>query len=258
MTKPEGYVSPGYLKKTSLILSALKDYTYEQMLTLHPKRILDAGCGMGVDTCALAGRSEAEIYGIDLDPDMIKHADELARSKGIAERVFHQAGDVKALPYEDGFFDACRAERLMQNLPGADDMNIAFHELIRVTRSGGRIVLADTDWASASLDFEDPGLERQMVSYFTRAISPNGYAARQFYRLFRQNHMRNISVELFPIIFMDIAYTPFGDRLTKTMQKNKAITDPVADHWLTLLTDKSRRGEFFCHVNMIVVSGTLP
>ena len=48
--------------------------------------------------------------------------------------------DATALPFADGRFDACRADRTIQHIPDAD---VAVAEMARVTRPGGTVVISE-------------------------------------------------------------------------------------------------------------------
>ncbi len=101
-------------------------------------RVLDAGCGAGNYSLALAGLG-FRVYGIDLAPEMIATARELARELGVDEADARFAtGDVEALDLADGSFDAifCRAVLDFAPRPGE-----AIAEFWRVLRPGGRLVL---------------------------------------------------------------------------------------------------------------------
>lgn len=119
MTKSAGYVSPEYLRKTAELAGKLKKRTYELMNISSGVKVLDLGCGPGVDTIALAQLvgETGKVYGIDVDENMIAEADEYAVKENVKSRVMHQLGDVGKLSYGNDFFDACRAERLFQVLP---------------------------------------------------------------------------------------------------------------------------------------------
>jgi len=75
--------------------------------------LLDAGCGPGTITAALAG-IVGKAVGIDLEPNAIGSANRRAAEDSLSNVVFVQA-DMTALPFEDGSFpDAvyfrCRCE----------------------------------------------------------------------------------------------------------------------------------------------------
>ena len=112
-------------------------------MRLHPgSHVLDVGCGAGDDARGLAevvGQS-GHVEAIDIDPQMIAEAQR--RSAHDPAHVSFRVLDVYALDYDDGRFDACRAERTFLHLaePGR-----ALAQMVRVVRPGGRIVVLDRD-----------------------------------------------------------------------------------------------------------------
>lgn len=120
------------------------------------------GCGPGADTLALAdyAGTSGSVTGIDIDEVMFAAADQAAgenRKQGV---ITHIKGDVTALPFPDNAFEASRAARLFQVLPKSIPPLSVFTEMVRVTKSKGSIVIADTDWATATVDFSDSFFER--------------------------------------------------------------------------------------------------
>ncbi|MBP0614874.1 magnesium protoporphyrin IX methyltransferase [Jiella mangrovi] len=65
-------------------------------------RVLDAGCGTGALSIALAERG-AEVVAIDLSPTLVAHAADLAASAGVRHAIRFAAGDMLAPSY--GRFD---------------------------------------------------------------------------------------------------------------------------------------------------------
>jgi ubiquinone/menaquinone biosynthesis C-methylase UbiE len=97
------------------------------------ERALDAGCGTGIYTRRLLAAG-ATVTGVDCDPEMLTAASVKAPSATLVN------GDVAALPFADGVFDLTLAVTL---LCFAQDPHGAVDELVRVTRPGGRVVLAE-------------------------------------------------------------------------------------------------------------------
>lgn len=104
---------------------------------------LDIGCGPGrlvVEGCKRVG-SLGGAYGVDLSPQMVK----LARKKAHRDcpsADFRQAS-AQHLPFDDGFFDVVVSTFVMHHLPDEFERRIAFREIHRVLRKGGRIVIVD-------------------------------------------------------------------------------------------------------------------
>ncbi len=99
---------------------------------LAGKRILDAGCGKGRFARILAqSGGQAEIWGLDISPEMLKFVPEGIRSA---------AGSMTALPFPDGAFDCVYAT---ESLEHAVEIEKAVAELCRVLKPGGRLVIID-------------------------------------------------------------------------------------------------------------------
>ena len=60
----------------------------------HGGRVLDLACGIGRHSVLLAGRG-FRVVGVDLSPDFIARAEELATERGVADRVEFMVGDMR-------------------------------------------------------------------------------------------------------------------------------------------------------------------
>jgi len=92
-------------------------------------KVLDACCGTG--DLAIAGtRAGGRVTGLDFSERML----ERARRK--APELEWASGDLLALPFADGSFDAATVGFGVRNV---DDLELALRELRRVLRAGGRL-----------------------------------------------------------------------------------------------------------------------
>jgi len=101
------------------------------------ERVLDVAAGNGNATLA-AARRFAEVTSTDYVPALLEHGAARAAADGL--QVSFQVADVEALPFEDGSFDAVLSTYGAMFAP---DHRRAAAEILRVTRSGGRIGLAN-------------------------------------------------------------------------------------------------------------------
>jgi ubiquinone/menaquinone biosynthesis C-methylase UbiE len=101
-------------------------------------RVLDAGCGTGAITSGIATavRPHGLVVGVDRDIGQILRVGRTGGESFL--RVV--GGDVYSLPFLDSAFDVATASRVLQWLEAPD---AALRELIRVTRSGGSVVVLD-------------------------------------------------------------------------------------------------------------------
>ena len=109
--------------------------------------VLDVGCGPAIDTIPL-GRlvgPTGMVIGVDFDGEMVTEAVKLAQEAGVSAWVTHRQGNSQSLPFADATFDACRAERLFQVLPGVVDPQQVCADVTRVLKLGGWFVALDAD-----------------------------------------------------------------------------------------------------------------
>ncbi|HXR12043.1 MAG TPA: bifunctional demethylmenaquinone methyltransferase/2-methoxy-6-polyprenyl-1,4-benzoquinol methylase UbiE [Gaiellaceae bacterium] len=92
-------------------------------------RVLDACCGTGDLAIAARGRG-ADVVGLDFSEAM------LARARSKRSNIEWIAGDVLALPFEDGSFDAVTVGFGVRNFA---DLAAGLRELRRVLRPDGRL-----------------------------------------------------------------------------------------------------------------------
>jgi ubiquinone/menaquinone biosynthesis C-methylase UbiE len=97
------------------------------------QRVLDIGCGTGRLLLRLLPRVELGI-GVDLAPEMIKRAGEIAREQGLQDRLQFLVGDAYALPFEDEQFDLVVSTCVLFLLP---DPSKGMLEAMRVLKKGG-------------------------------------------------------------------------------------------------------------------------
>jgi demethylmenaquinone methyltransferase/2-methoxy-6-polyprenyl-1,4-benzoquinol methylase len=96
-------------------------------------RVLDACCGTG-DLAVAAEREGGIVTGLDFSPAML----ERARRK--SDTVAWVEGDLLALPFADGSFDAATVGFGVRNVA---DLDGALGELRRVLRGGGRLAILE-------------------------------------------------------------------------------------------------------------------
>jgi ubiquinone/menaquinone biosynthesis C-methylase UbiE len=105
------------------------------------QRVLDLGCGTGTLALMVKGREpEAEVVGLDADPDILEIAASKAASAGAEIKL--DRGLSTELPYEDGSFDLILSTLFFHHLAG-DDKRRTAREAARVLRPGGELLVVD-------------------------------------------------------------------------------------------------------------------
>lgn len=101
------------------------------------ERVLDVACGTGNLTIP-AARTGARVTGLDIAPNLLEQAQVWARSEGLTLRL--DEGNVEQMPYMDGSYDTVVSMFGAMFSPRPDETAA---ELVRVTKSGGRIAMAN-------------------------------------------------------------------------------------------------------------------
>src|SRR5262249_17521836 len=153
------------------------------------------------------------------------------------------------------FFDACRSERLLQH---TRDAASALGEMLRVTRPGGQVVVADADWGTLSIDSGERDTERRVVEFVRRTLG-NAFAGRELFRLFGEAGLAGVAVGAWPIVWTDYAafratslsFPGFDRQVVRSgMVSARAFARFVAG-----LREADRRGVFFASGTVFLVSG---
>ena len=101
-------------------------------------RVLDLGCGAGLDSLLIAGRA-GFVLGIDFSSAMLTIARRSAESMGIANVEFRE-GDAESIQVESGSIDVVVVNGIFNLNP---DRAAIFAELVRVTTRGGAVFAAE-------------------------------------------------------------------------------------------------------------------
>lgn len=223
-----------------------------ERIALAPgEAVLEVGCGPGTDVFDMvelvgpAGR----LVGLDASEVMIAEARRRAKERHVP--ITFEVGEVQALPFPDGTFDVCRAERLLEHLP---DAGRALGEMVRVTRPGGRIAIFDFDWDTLIIDHADKETTRTIVLSYSDSIR-NGWIGRQLPRLFKEQHLEALSVDPVQVfVHYALAELFLGSHLT-VLQANGILSAGRAQQWWEYLQHADEQGMLLISFTAFIVVG---
>jgi SAM-dependent methyltransferase len=115
--------------------------------------VLEIGSGSGGPAVYLATVRGCRVTGIDVNENGVHNAAQLAKEKGVADRVTFYASDAaKPLPFDASSFDAVLSNDAMCHIANRVDVLREWH---RVLRPGGRMVFTDAMIVSGFVSNEE-------------------------------------------------------------------------------------------------------
>jgi len=119
----------------------------EEIGVCEDDTVLDVGCGKGYLTIALATRCK-DVCGLDLMDGFGRRgwwADFRAEmgALGLGQNVRGARASAAEIPFRDGSFSLTASAHALRNFQGRETVVAALREMRRVTRGGGRVVVAE-------------------------------------------------------------------------------------------------------------------
>jgi SAM-dependent methyltransferase len=228
--------------------------TYDLLHVQPGFQLLDVGCGAGDDVRALAQMvgDQGRVVGIDPSETLIAEAQQ--RSENASLSVDFQVGDVTQLTFADNTFDGCCASRVFIHLSNREQ---ALAEMIRVSRPGAWIVVAEPDWETLLIDAPNMQLTRQFVAYYSSRIQ-NAWCGRQLLRLAKDAGLAEIICDPVTAVFTDYAAVNKVFRIQEFMEDlvtaGQTSQDSVST-WLSAVEHQAQRDRFFCSLTLFIVAG---
>lgn len=104
------------------------------------QRVLDVGCGIGGATRYLAADIGCQVSGIDLTPEYIDVARDLAGRTGLGNKVRYEVASALDMPFEPETFDAAVTFHVAMNI---HDRAALYAEVARVLKPGAVFCVYD-------------------------------------------------------------------------------------------------------------------
>jgi len=202
-------------------------------LNLPPgSRGLDVGCGIGLQVMLLteAVGEAGHVTGIDLSPEFLDCARDIADKAGISEQVSFQEGDMNNLPFDDDTFDWVWSANCAGYAPG--EPLPLLKELARVVKPGGSVIILA--WSSQQLLPGYPVLEARLnatssgIAPFAEGTAPELHFPRMAGWL-RRAGMEEVTV----LTFVGDVCGPLSDEM------RSALTALIEMRWVDVVAELS-------------------
>lgn len=202
--------------------------------------VLEAGCGAGLTTVALAMRGHS-VTATDSVPRMLQMTGELVRESGMVDRVSTELADINRMRFAENRFDVAAAIGV---LPWLRSLETPVRELARVVKPGGYLVIS-VDNVLALNRLLDPRLSpmiepvkralRRMLNRLRWGSSPPRACTHSIAQIDRAiahaglHKIRGRTIGFGPFTFWgrDLISTELGRRLNNNLQRMADCGVPI-------------------------------
>ena len=207
-------------------------------------RVLDAGCGVGLETARLASdHPDMHVTGVDRNAELL----EIARRR--APEVEWVEADLSDLNL-DPEFDVVRTERVLIHVPEVESV---LDNLIGVLAPGGRLALFELDYGGTILA---PGADEALAARVAETL----YASLE-----QPQAGRLLPGLLAERGLTDVAATPFSfmpnEQVWRRIVKDTVLAgspEPGVEDWLDRQTDAVANGDFVAAFTGVLTAATRP
>lgn len=232
-------------------IAAMKRRTYEVLAAKPGEKILEVGCGTGDDARQIAQMiaPTGSLVAVDKSEAVIGEARH--RSQGREDAIEFVVGDATDLELESATFDACRIERTLIHIP---EPAAAMKEMLRVLKTGGKLVAYEPDLETYVVDSSYRDLTRRLLRFWYGLLQ-SGWAARHLPTLFKESGFTDIQIEPRAMIYdFDMVSRSFYGTMERAPEAGIASADEVSS-WFEDLERAHNNGTFFCANMGYIVSG---
>ena len=229
-------------------------------------RVLDAGCGAGTISRAIARTvPQGQVVGLDREPRYLDFARRQAAAEGLPNLQF-EAGDLLDLPFGDHHFDLTWSKHVLQWVP---ERERALAELCRVTRPGGRVVCCNFDRFALAHWPVNARIQADLERWFSAAQREFGFdndLGRKLPSMFKAAGLTQLKVDFIP----DRSFCGFGGdperRWNWETQFNSVMpfttrvfgSEQAAREFTARTVQLLNDPEVFVYCTLFYVEGTVP
>ncbi len=158
----------------------------------RPRRVLDAGCGIGIFTEFWAQTAPASLHACDLS----REATEVTQGRCPAAQVTQSL--LSRLPYADGAFDTVHCFDVLYHITDDQDWRMAVSELCRVTAPGGRLLILEA-WKRRGTS-PAPHVKFRSIAEYAVVLERWGVEAREAIPLYLVLSRNYLATRFLPLL----------------------------------------------------------
>jgi SAM-dependent methyltransferase len=220
------------------------------------ERLLEVGCGSGVLCRLLAPslRPDGRMVGVDISSEMTAAARKYSLAAGGNDEIAYGTGEAETLPFPPASFDGALGARLLLHVANPE---VVIHEMRRVVKPGGRLLVMDWDFDTVAVDHPDRELTRRLLHWRSDHHGGDNWSGRQLWRLMRTADLRDLSVHT----WVTVAHSE-ADALTQSLwraaqvaHQGGAISLAEQEGWVKELKNRIQAGTFFASIVYFIVEG---
>ena len=216
------------------------------------EKILDVGCGTGVNALAIArlvGPS-GKVIGIDNSQAMLA----IARERAAASNVEYQLQAVEETQFPENSFDGIVCTQVLSYL---SDPVAVIRNLLRVIKPTGRVFIAETDWDTLSYCIADKELQRKVTLSFSDHHG-DGWMARRVHWMCQQVGVAQLEMHPYVVYNAEYSARKYGGPLSLVIRdyllRTGKCTEVEVQRWLQLLSEAfDNRTYFFSLTRMVCI-----
>jgi ubiquinone/menaquinone biosynthesis C-methylase UbiE len=226
---------------------------------LAGQQVLEVGCGTGVVSRHLAKQvgSTGHVTAVDPTPYFIDVARHLQAEQAITNLTF-DVQDGRALPYVDASFDLVAAVTVLTHVPERLDV---FHEMVRVARPDGTILIVDGEFAANQVEHPDPVMTARIVEAWRASTVDSPRLMRRIVPLLQGVGLRvermdgHVHLECGQVDTATSFIWMWAQFAARQAVVAEAVTNAEAARWLEQLGALNAAGELFGSVTFVSVVG---
>lgn len=222
---------------------------------------VEIGCGTGallLDIASAVGPS-GRVIGIEPQEVLAAFARQIIAGQKLEYLISVMTDSAEHLPLPDAMADCCFAQTVLIHLQ-PDVCLKALQEMVRVVKTGGRILSADQDGDTWIMNHPERELTRRIIQFNSDQRYADGWRGRLLESQFRQAGL--VNVKAVPHVHIDRGSDSYlfgmAKRIAAAAKDTGVLKDDEYIKWSEGLEEVAQKGEFFSSINYYCCVGFKP